>query len=278
MSPTIVLLIEPQSTHAFIEPCERAGNVRATPQPYGRRWLDIRPEPGLRPAATIGWHGVRSTAAWMPLIMSVTPQPPLDLKASPARGPISAPRLRRAGEVVGLGIVPMAVLVWMFVVGVQGGPISGDFHHELYPEAKLLLRGENPFPSPDTPIGGANFVWPPVAAYLVSPLTLLPVGAADIVMVAARPRVLRPGPLARRSARLACVRCRSRSGRSCQRDARLASDAGARRAARGRLAVEGAEGAPGVLVGLRRRRSSSSSGPSPSGSRRHGDGATALSR
>lgn len=71
----------------------------------------------------------------------------------------------------------------MFVVGVQGGPLSGDFHHELYPESKLLLRGENPFPSHDTAIGGANYVWPPVAAYLVAPLTLLPAGVADIVMV-----------------------------------------------------------------------------------------------
>ena len=114
--------------------------------------------------------------------MSVTPQPPLELKASPARSDVGA-ALRRIGEVVGLGILPIAVLAWMFVVGVQGGPLSGDFHHELYPEAKLLLRGENPFPSPDTPIGGANFVWPPVAGYLVSPLTLLPVGVADIVMV-----------------------------------------------------------------------------------------------
>jgi hypothetical protein len=64
------------------------------------------------------------------------------------------------------------------------GPISGDFHHELYPEAKLLLRGENPFPANDAVVGGANFVWPPVAAFLVSPLTALPPGAADIVMVA----------------------------------------------------------------------------------------------
>jgi hypothetical protein len=84
---------------------------------------------------------------------------------------------------VGLGIVPIAALVTMFVVGVQGGPLSGDFHHELYPEAKLLLRGENPFPTHDTAIGGANFVWPPVAAYLVSPLTVLPPGVADVVMV-----------------------------------------------------------------------------------------------
>ena len=111
--------------------------------------------------------------------MSLSPEPPIDLQAARSQSDLGA-ALRRASEVIGLGIIPVAVLVRVFVVGLQGGPISGDFHHELYPEAKLLLQGENPFPSPDAPIGGANFVWPPVAAYLVSPLTLLPVGAADV--------------------------------------------------------------------------------------------------
>lgn len=91
--------------------------------------------------------------------------------------------LRRVVTFVGLGVLPVAAIVTMFVVGWRGGPLSGDFHHELYPEAKLLLRGENPFPGHDTAIGGANFVWPPVAAYLVAPLTVLPPGVADVLMV-----------------------------------------------------------------------------------------------
>lgn len=99
--------------------------------------------------------------------------PPPDLLAA----------LRRVGTIFVLGVLPVAALVTMFVVGWQGGPLSGDFHHELYPEAKLLLHGHNPFPSPDDEIGGANLVWPPVAAYLVSPLTLLPASVADVVMV-----------------------------------------------------------------------------------------------
>ena len=43
--------------------------------------------------------------------------------------------------------------------------------------------GENPFPAHDTPIARRELVWPPVAAYLVSPLTVLPAGVADVVMV-----------------------------------------------------------------------------------------------
>ena len=77
-----------------------------------------------------------------------SPEPPIDLQAARSGLSIGA-ALRRASEVIGLGIIPVAMLVWVFVVGMQGGPISGDFHHELYPEAKLLLQGENPFPSPD---------------------------------------------------------------------------------------------------------------------------------
>jgi hypothetical protein len=115
--------------------------------------------------------------------MSLSPEPPIDLQAARSQSDLGA-ALRRAGEVIGLGVIPVAVLVVVFVVGMRPGPISGDFHHELYPEAKLLLRGENPFPANDAVVGGANFVWPPVAAFLVSPLTALPPGAADIVMVA----------------------------------------------------------------------------------------------
>jgi hypothetical protein len=110
----------------------------------------------------------------------VNTPPPIDMSAA---SPDLGAALRRIGTVVVLGVLPIAALATMFVVGWQGGPLAGDFHHELYPEAKLLLHGHNPFPSPDQEIGGANLVWPPVAAYLVSPLTLLPAGVADVVMV-----------------------------------------------------------------------------------------------
>jgi hypothetical protein len=110
----------------------------------------------------------------------VNTPPPIDMHAPP---PDLVAALRRVGTILALGVLPVAALVTMFVVGWQGGPLSGDFHHELYPEAKLLLHGDNPFPSPDDEIGGANLVWPPVAAYLVSPLTLLPSGVADVAMV-----------------------------------------------------------------------------------------------
>ena len=80
--------------------------------------------------------------------------------------------------------------------------------------------------------------WPPVAGYLVSPLTLLPVGVADIVMVL----------LGLACFALALWLVGVRDWRvygvvalwpSSRRDARFAPDAGPRRAARGRVEVEG---------------------------------------
>lgn len=103
---------------------------------------------------------------------------------SPRRDDSFRHAVARLGTVALLGVLPVGALLTMLVVGVVYGPFAGDFHHELYPEAKLLLEGTNPFPDPDwNPIAQPNLIWPPLAAYLVAPLTALPVGAADVVMV-----------------------------------------------------------------------------------------------
>jgi len=81
-----------------------------------------------------------------------------------------------------LGLIPLAAVILMFVVGHRSGSIASDFHGEIYPEAKEILAGRNPFPSPDADLsGGSNAVWPPLVALVVAPLTVLPPGAADVV-------------------------------------------------------------------------------------------------
>jgi Glycosyltransferase family 87 len=75
--------------------------------------------------------------------------------------------------------VPAAVVVAMFVYA-HPGSLSVDFHNELYPEAKLLVDWENPFPGPDAELEfGHNLIWPPLAAFLVAPFTLLSPSGAD---------------------------------------------------------------------------------------------------
>ena len=91
--------------------------------------------------------------------------------------------LRRAATVTICCVIPALTLVTMFVIGLRDDSLAADFHHEIYPQAKEMLAGVDPYPAPDfDPTAAPNFIWPPLVAYLSSPLTLLPAGAADIVM------------------------------------------------------------------------------------------------
>src|SRR4051812_31832583 len=72
----------------------------------------------------------------------------------------------------------------MIHIARSNGSFAIDFHNEIYPEAKDLLNGHNPYPSITADLSnGSNRIWPPLAAYLVSPLTALSPSIADGVMV-----------------------------------------------------------------------------------------------
>ena len=103
----------------------------------------------------------------------------------------------------------------MFAVAQADGSLSVDFHNELYPEAKLLLDWENPFPRARTPTlqYGHNLIWPPLAAFLVAPFTLLSPDAADWAIAIVGLALLHALAADRRRPRLARVRRRSRCGR-----------------------------------------------------------------
>ena len=89
-------------------------------------------------------------------------------------------RYRRPLELLLFAVVPALVAVAMFAVARSDHSLSVDFHNELYPEAKKLLDWENPFPPPGSAIWyGHNLIWPPVAAFLVAPFTILSPGSAD---------------------------------------------------------------------------------------------------
>lgn len=91
--------------------------------------------------------------------------------------------LERVLPVTLLAALPVVTVVTMFVVARGSDSLSVDFHNELYREAETILRGDNPFPPPGADLSaGRNLIWPPLAAILVAPLTILPPEAADIVM------------------------------------------------------------------------------------------------
>jgi len=81
-----------------------------------------------------------------------------------------------------LAAVPLALIVLGSVAAVHHHDVGVDFRGELYPEAKLVVHGTNPFPPPGADLSsGVNRIFPIPAAILVAPLTLLPVGAAAAV-------------------------------------------------------------------------------------------------
>jgi Glycosyltransferase family 87 len=89
--------------------------------------------------------------------------------------------IRTAGSVAAFAVLPALLLAGILRVALQDGYPAWDFHNELYPQAELMLSGRNPYPSADfDPLVGTNRVWPPAAAYLVSPLTLLAPVTADV--------------------------------------------------------------------------------------------------
>ena len=91
---------------------------------------------------------------------------------------------RSALAVVLFGVLPTLLLAAAFLHWWSNDTLAWDFHHELYPQSKQMLSGENPYPGDGhDPATGTNLVWPPLAAYLIAPLTLFSPGVADVVFV-----------------------------------------------------------------------------------------------
>ena len=81
-------------------------------------------------------------------------------------------------------LVPAITFAVMFRVSYASGSMAIDFHTEIYPEAKELLKGQNPFPAPTADLSQAsNHIWPPLAGYLAAPLTVFSPNVADIIIV-----------------------------------------------------------------------------------------------
>ena len=81
---------------------------------------------------------------------------------------------RRLLPVLLFAVLPVATAITMFAVGSSDGSLSLDFHNELYPEAEQLLRWDIQMPTPGSDLSyGHNIIWPPVAAMLVAPFTIL---------------------------------------------------------------------------------------------------------
>jgi hypothetical protein len=82
-----------------------------------------------------------------------------------------------------LGVLPIALFVSAVLASHHKGNAGLDFRSELYPEAKLVLHGSNPFPAPDADLSsGLNNIFPIPAALLAAPFTVLPATTAAAVV------------------------------------------------------------------------------------------------
>ena len=112
------------------------------------------------------------------------PRPDVSAPPQPSRTTLLAV-LRRITPVILLGLIPLISVVIALSSYSSSRSTAVDFHHELYPEAKLVLHGHNPYPAADADLSdGTNNIWPVAAVLPVVPLTLLPAGVADWVMTA----------------------------------------------------------------------------------------------
>ena len=92
------------------------------------------------------------------------------------------PGMKRIVTFVLLGVVPVVTLAAMLMVA-HPYSIALDFRNELYPEAKEILAGRNPFPVEGADLyRGKNLIWPPLAALLAAPLTLFSPMTANVLI------------------------------------------------------------------------------------------------
>jgi hypothetical protein len=80
-----------------------------------------------------------------------------------------------------LGLLPLLLLGLVVAAEIAGDKVAVDFSKAFYPAAKDVLHGVSPYT--EAGIGrGAAYVYTPVTAFLVAPLTALPLGVAQALV------------------------------------------------------------------------------------------------
>ncbi|MDA8068351.1 MAG: glycosyltransferase 87 family protein [Actinomycetota bacterium] len=86
---------------------------------------------------------------------------------------------RRALEHVLLGALPAALTLWVGISAAAHHSVAEDFSLVYYPAAHLLLVGQSPYGAASAHVtSGSAFVYPALAAVLLAPFALLPMGLA----------------------------------------------------------------------------------------------------
>lgn len=100
-----------------------------------------------------------------------TPTTGVSVGSSTRSGAIAA--AARLVPILLFALLPVAAVSTMFIIGLDTGPLALDFRQELYPQAKSIVGGVNPYP---------EGLWPPLAVLVAVPLTFLPLTSASLVI------------------------------------------------------------------------------------------------
>ena len=85
----------------------------------------------------------------------------------------------RLASPVFLGVLPLLVLVLAVYSEYASGDVAVDFHNVFYPAAQNVADGVSPYV--EVADRGAAYVYTPFLAFLFVPLTVLPIGAAEVL-------------------------------------------------------------------------------------------------
>src|SRR5215475_3899229 len=80
----------------------------------------------------------------------------------------------------GLVIWAIVAPLWVLVTAALGGRFALDFRHAFLPAAHAVLHGATPYAAVGSRAvaQGTAFLYPPLSAYLLAPLTLVPTSVA----------------------------------------------------------------------------------------------------
>ena len=97
---------------------------------------------------------------------------------------MSAP-VRRAAAVAVLGVLPLVTVVALFLTTLQDDAVAFDFR-VFYAAAEAVLAGDSPYQAldDDSAVVARGYVYPPLTAISVIPMTALPLTAAGLLMMA----------------------------------------------------------------------------------------------
>jgi Glycosyltransferase family 87 len=92
-------------------------------------------------------------------------------------------RVAWPASVVFCGVLPVATLVALFIGAVQDGAVAMDFQ-QFYRGAEAILEDGSPYSTDVGSLWGGPYPYPPLPAMAAIPLTLLPLQAAELLVMA----------------------------------------------------------------------------------------------